>query len=443
MVVLAVDTLRADHLGCYGYARPTSPNLDALAAESVVFDTAIATAIPTMPSFTTLLTGLHPYRTGVVSHIGRRRLAESVRTMPSLARERGYVTAGIDNLVVQGSGRGTWFARGFDHYSGFLYRPFGDQSRELSDRALDFIQAYTGRPLFLFVHYWDPHTPYGPRPPYDTLHYEPGSGPVDLRDVIAIRPQYYEAFLGDMKLRHPDDYAYVVAQYDGEISQVDEQIGRVIEGLREAGEWERTILVLVSDHGECFGEGGFYFDHHGLYDANTRVALMMRLPGFPPRRVGALVSTEDLLPTLGDLLGLPKPPYRLTGTSLVPLLRGESAPVRPFVVSAESTRQASLALRTPEWKVILPITEDARGQPIPDFYGRPRDPRPLLFDLLGDPGETRDLSTEMPGKLEEMLGRLRSWREETLRATGEHDPILEQGLSLPYDRFMERLLARR
>ena len=443
IVLIAIDSLRPDHLGCYGYHRPTSPAIDALAAESVVFDNAFAAGIPTMPSFTTIYTGLHPYRHGIVAHAGGRRLSEQILLLPQLLKERGYVTAACDNLVVQGEGRGIWFARGYDYYSGFLYRPFSAQSAELTDRAIGLIAEYASRPLFLFVHYWDPHSPYGPLPPYDTMHYEPGSGPVDLADVRRLHPDYYAAFLDDMKLRHPDDYAYVVAQYDGEISQVDAQVGRLIAALKARGCWEDTIVVLLSDHGECFGEGGLYFDHHGLYDAVTRIALMIRLPGHPGRRVDALISTEDLLPTIGALVGLREPPYPLTGASLLPLLDGTTDTLRPYVVLTESTRQASLGLRTTRWKLIVPIVADAEGRPLPDVYGRTRRADPLLFDLWADPAEQHNLAAELPDRLRRLLATLESWRTTTAQATGEPDPILAQGLSLPYGRFMERLRARR
>lgn len=442
IVVLTIDTLRPDHLGCYGYTKPTSPQIDALAAESVVFDQAIAAAIPTMPSFTTLYTGLHPYRHGIVCHSGNRRLSDSIELLPQLAQERGYVTAACDNLVVQGEGRGSWFARGYDHYSGFLYRPFGNQSSHLSDRAISFIEEYADQPLFLFLHYWDPHTPYGPLPPFDTLHYVPRSGSFDLDAVKRIDPVYYEAFLGDMKLNITDDYAYVVAQYDGEISQVDVEVGRIVAALKAKGCWDNTIFLLMSDHGECFGEGNFHFDHHGLYDAVTRVALMLRVPGGDAGRCAALVSTEDILPTLADLADLRLPPYALTGTSMGPLLRGKADAIRQRVISAEASRQASLALRTEEYKVILPIVADAEGRPLPDVYGRPRDPQPLLFDLRRDPCETHNLAAERPDLLKQMLSELAAWRNETAQITGEPDPIEAQGLSLSYEVFMRRLLAR-
>jgi arylsulfatase A-like enzyme len=442
IVFVAIDTLRPDHLGCYGYGRPTSPQIDELAGESLIFTQAIAAGIPTMPSFTTLLTGLHPYRHGIVSHMSRRHLSERILLLPQLLKARGYVTASCDNLVVQGNGRGNWFARGYDYYSGFLYKPFINQDRQITERALNFIEQYAGRPLFLFLHYWDPHTPYGPLPPYDTLHYEPGSSPLDLAEVRRIHPEYYDAFLGDMHLKHPDDYAYVVAQYDGEISQVDAEVGRLVQTLKTRKRWDNTIFLLLSDHGECFGEGDFYFDHHGLYDAVTRVAMLLHLPGQRAGRIDELVSTEDILPTFGELVGLPETPYPLSGVSLLPLLGGAREPVRSYVVSSESTRQASLALRTPDWKLILPIVEDAQGQPLPDFYGRPRSPDPLIFDLRSSQGEACDLSHERPGQLASMLAQLNAWRSDMASMTGEPDPIQCQGLTLPYSQFMERVISR-
>ncbi len=441
LLIIAIDTLRADHLGCYGYQQPTSPAIDALAAESMVFDRAFAAGIPTMPAFTTAYSGLHPYRHGIVSHAGQRRLSEQIMLLPQLVRAQGYVTAACDNLVIQGEGRGSWFARGYDHYSGFLYRPHSDQSTQLTERALRFIDEFADNPLFMFIHYWDPHTPYRPRPPYDTMHYQPGTGPVDLADVIRIAPEYYTAFLKDMHLQHPDDYAYVIAQYDGEISVADAEVGRLVAGLKARGAWDNTVVLLVADHGEAFGEGDLYFDHHGLYDAVTRIAMMLRVPGLLPGRTDALVSSEDILPTLLDLLGIPGPEYPLTGQSLKPVFHGATAG-RPFVVSSESTRQASLALRTPEWKLIQPIVTDASGRPLPDVYGRVCQPEALLFNLCSDPHERHNLVAEHPDILASLQEILVRWRNEMAAATGEPDPIRAQGLSLPYQKFMQRLLSR-
>jgi arylsulfatase A-like enzyme len=449
IVIVAIDTLRPDHLGCYGYPLDTSPAIDALAAESVVFRRAFAAGIPTMPSFTTLYTGLHPYRHGIVSHSGTRRLSERIQMIPQLAKKRGYLTVGCDNLAVQGEGRGSWFARGYDQYSGYLYKPFSDQSAQLTDRALGFLDEHAEQrerdgnapPLFLFMHYWDPHSPYGPQPPYDTMHWTPGSGPVDMADVRSVHPEYYDAFIGSFNLAHPEDFAYIVAQYDGEITKVDQEVRRLVGGLKERGYWDDTLILLLSDHGECFGEGNFFFDHHGLYDATTRIAMMMRVPGIAAGSINALVSHEDVLPTVIDIAGVAPPPYELTGVSMAPLLRGTATATRDRVVSVESSRQASLSLRTERWKLIHPIVEDSKGRPFPDFYGRPRSPEPLLFDLAADPSERKDVSGDYPDQLASMSAELEEWRAEMLRITGEPDPIQEQGLSLDYKRFMQRILG--
>ncbi len=427
IVVIAVDTLRPDHLGCYGYARLTSPAIDRLAEESLVFDRAFAAGIPTTPSFTTLLTGLHPYRHRVLTHPGEH-LSGSTLMLAQLAKFAGYTTIGCDNLVVQGGGRGAWFARGYDYYTGFVYEPFGEQSADLTDRALRLLSRSGDGPTFLFVHYWDPHTPYGPRPPYDTMHYQPGSGPIDLADVRAIHPEYYEAFLAEMKLQR-EDYAYVVAQYDGEISQVDAQIGRLLDAVPDD-----ALVLLVSDHGEAFGEGGLYFDHHGLYDAVTRITMILRVPGQPAGRVDDLVSTEDVLPTLCAVADLPLPNYPLTGQNAL------AGGCRDRIVCVESSRQASLALRTRSHKLILPITADAEGHRLPDLYGRPRKPDPLLYDLRADPAEIHDVAARQPEVTTAMLAELNDWR--AAEAGDGVDPILISGLSLPYQTFMARRLAR-
>lgn len=443
VLVLAVDTLRADHLGCYGYGKNTSPCIDALARESVVFDRAFAPGIPTMPSFTTLLSGLHPYRHGITAHSSEQQLSERVLLMPQIARDSGWVTAGIDSLVVQANGCGSWFARGYDFFSGFVYRPFSNQAEQLANRAIRFITDLRDRPFFLFLHLWDPHTPYGPPPPYDTMHYAPGESDVpDLAAVKALSPEYYEAFLGDMKLKRPDDYAYVVAQYDGEISYADAQIGRIVAHLKASGLWDNTLIVLLGDHGECFGEGDVYFDHHGLYDAVIRVPLMCRTPGSAPARCAAMVSTEDILATLIDVCEWTPPDDGRTGVSFAPVLRGEAMAGRGEIFGVESTRQASLCLRTDRWKLILPITLDARGAPLVNLYGQPRDPSPLLFDLANDPEERHDVAAQFPDVRDDLARRLDQWRADEVARRGGDDPVLE-GLSLPYDYFMERITRRK
>jgi arylsulfatase A-like enzyme len=439
-----VDSLRADHLGCYGYDKNTSPHLDALARESTLFTQTFAPGIPTTPAFTTLLSGLHPYRHGVLSHGGDMLLPTEVLLLPQMAKRAGATTIAIDNLTVQGNGRGSWFARGFDFYSAFSYQPFGEQSTQLTERTIRFLNEFQNENFFLFLHLWDPHTPYAPPAPFDTLHYGGRSTPPEkLRRIKALAPEYYGSFLGDMKFQKPDDFDWIMAQYDGEISYTDQQIGRIFEQLKVLGLWDETIVVVMSDHGECFGEGGFWFDHHGLYDANLRVASIWRVPGLQSNQCDNFVSTESVFGTLCELCDWPLPEYDLSGKSFAPSLRGASTPAPEPFVGVECSRQASLCVRTEKWKLIVPIAKNAQGEPVPDFYGNMRDEKILLFDLQNDPRETCDVSAEYSGVRDELLRKLRVWRENAKQENGGCDLILETPLGLPYDEFMGRLTSRK
>lgn len=445
VILVAIDSLRADHLGCYGYDLPTSPHIDALAAESVLFKRAFAAGTPTMPSFTTLMTGLHPYRHGIAAHLTERRVSPDLLTLAQMAKQAGFATAGIDNLAVQSGGRASWMARGFDYYSGFLFKPFSTQSEELTSRTISYIDEFVGRDFFLFLHLWDPHTPYGPPSPFDEMHYRPGHASYSMSEVNAIAPDYYEAFVDDMNLKKPDDYDWIVAQYDGEISYVDTQIGRLSAHLKACGLWDDTVFVLMSDHGEAFGEGGFHFDHHGLYDAVMRIALSLHVPGIKPQCSESMVSTEDIFPMLCNLAGWPLPEYELTGkefSSALSVSEVTGSAARDSIFCVEATRQVSMALRTDKWKLIQPIVADKNGEPLPDFHGLPRDPAPLLFDLENDPAESNNVAEEQPAVLDEMASRLAQWhRDEVARRNGD-DPLLD-GLTLPVEAFLNRIEKRK
>lgn len=444
IVIVVVDSLRPDHLGCYGYHKNTSPHLDALASRSMVFDAAFAPGIPTMPSFTTLLSGMHPYRHGITAHASDQRVDAKVLLMPQVAKANGMTTVGIDNLAVQSSGRGSWFVRGYDYYSGFLFKPFSSQCEELTDRAISFVEELKDDRFFLFMHLWDPHTPYGPPPPYDEMHYKstfPEASQRKMQQVRSLAPEYYEHFLADMKLDHAEDYDYVTAQYDGEISYADAQIGRLLQSLESHQLMEDTIVIAMSDHGECFGEGDLYFDHHGLYDATTRVALMCHLPGAKSGRSSEMVSTQDIFPTLCELMQWPAPPDVSLEHQFGSALKNQPFQGRQEIVLVESSRQASIALRTPEWKLIQPIVEDARGNMLPDFYGNIRDPKVLLYDLKRDPTEQLNVADQYPQQRNLLQKRLQQWRSVEVERRGD-DPLLENGLSLGYEEFMTRIMRR-
>ena len=444
IVLLTIDSLRADHLGCYGYARNTSPHLDEMAEQSTVFERAFATGIPTMPSFTTLLSGLHPYRHGITAHASEQRAAPDLTLLAQMAKDAGYVTVAIDNLVTQAAGRGGWFARGFDYYSSFLYQPFSSQCEHLTERAISYFEQLRAQPFLLWIHFWDTHSPYGPPSPFDLQHFDPQhpSG-TKLSDVIARAPEYYREFLADMKLKVADDYDYIVAQYDGEISYLDTQIGRLTDSLKALNLWDDSHVIALADHGEGFGEDGIFFDHHGLCDAVTRIPLLWKPPQSTlARRCDAMISHEDITPTLIECCELTAPEYELTGRSFAPVLRGEAFAGREEIISVESTRQCSISLRTRDWKLVQPIVRTRNGRALPDIYGRARDPEVLLYALANDPHEARDVSEEFPIRRDEMQARLNAWRQSEIARRGGDDP-LDYGLSLEYSEFMQRLTGRK
>lgn len=372
--------------------------------------------------------------------------------LPEMAKAAGYTTIAVDNLTVQGNGRGSWFSRGFDYYSAFSYQPFGTQSTQLADRTMRFLSAEYEKQqkdkFFLFLHLWDPHTPYAPPAPFDTLHDAGPSTPASqMQQIQSLAPEYYESFLGDMKFKKPHDFDWIMAQYDGEISYADQQIGRIFDHLTSLNLWDDTIIVVMSDHGECFDEGNFWFDHHGLYDANLRVASIWRVPGTESKQSDDFVSTEDFFPTLCNLCGWPLPKdyqanYELTGKEFTASLAGQSTPARDFFVGVECTRQATLCVRTQRWKLMVPIAKNASEETVPDFYGNARDEKVLLFDLQNDPHETKNVGAEYSAVQGELLRKLADWRESEKYLNGGRDLILETPLGLPFDEFMGRLSNR-
>ena len=294
--------------------------------------------------------------------------------------DAGYVSAAIDSMMSMQAGP-TWFARGFDYFRVYRYAPGTGEATKLTDWALELLalERQSETPFALFIHYFDPHTPYAPPPEFRRRFYqgdERDPANASLRRLIEPDDPLTLLLLGDLWRDGVTDLDYVIAQYDGEIAFLDQQIGRLLAALDASGLRENTLVIFLSDHGEAFGEGGMHFDHHTLHDAVTRCALCMRLPGVIPAGslIEELASSMDLTPTILDLLGLPAiTPAAPAGRSLVPLLL-TGRTVRDDAPLGEASRQVSHGIVTREWRLIEPITETERREPIPDFRGRPRDP---------------------------------------------------------------------
>jgi choline-sulfatase len=303
VVLITIDTLRHDHLGAYGYHRDTSPNLDRLAAEGTLFLNSWAHAPSTRYSMPAIMTGRYPLHVAYDNSVrGWPGLSEENTTIAEIAKARGYRTGGFFNHWY--FDRVRRMDQGFDVYDNSNARlhqnvpgagpaeTTGSSSRQQTDAAIGFVDTHLARegdePFFLWVHYYDPHYVYQKRDGFDF-----GDEPRDL--------------------------------YDSEIAFTDHHIGRLFDHLRAQGLWNETAVVIASDHGEGFGEKGITLHGYHLYAPQTRVPLIMRIPGTWPRRVAMPVAHVDILPTLANVLGA-EPTREMMGRSLVDVITGQHPP---------------------------------------------------------------------------------------------------------------------
>ncbi|HEX6201005.1 MAG TPA: sulfatase [Thermoanaerobaculia bacterium] len=384
VLLLLVDALRPDRLGAYGHGRETSPAIDALAADGILFRDAVAQSTFTKSSVASLLTGRYPYQHGV--YWGSRTddpelpgavtsdlLPAEERTLAEALRPAGYLTAAwVQNSHLRDF---MGFAQGFVE--------FHDQQggiERIHRRFLSWLRGAGGRyPYFAYLHYIDLHDPYLPEPPYDEL-FGRGAGAYEGID-LAEWGAYLEAVREGRETLAPAQVAQLEALYDGQIRYVDDQVGHLLEALRREGRYDDTLIVLTSDHGDAFYEHGFISHSTTPYEELVRVPLVVKLPG--NRHAGAEVENQarlvDVMPTVLDLLGLPAPP-EVAGCSLRPLWEGGAGPERPpgcgeaVIEIAEEGAYPVVAVRAGGLKYI-------HHQHAGDE----------LYDLAGDPGETRNL----------------------------------------------------
>ncbi len=344
IILVTVDTLRADRLGAYGSSKGLTPALDRFAQNAVRFTAAVTQVPLTLPAHATMLTGLHPDKHGIRTNDGFR-LASGVTTLAEALRGGGYATgAFIGGAPLQAS---FGLDRGFDRYDDDFARAAGAVERpadEVVRAAVAWIDQHRARPLFAWLHLFDPHSPYTPPAPFATAH--PG------------------------------------APYDGEVAYTDAAIGRLLEHLQRADLFSRAAIIVAADHGESLGEHGERTHGTFLYDATVHVPLIVKLPGATAARtVAAAVETADLAPTIASLASVTL--GTVDGESLLPLVDGGGDPDRPAY--AESYYQNVLlgwsplrAARTARWKFI-------------------EAPRPELYDLESDPGELHNRVNDRAG----------------------------------------------
>jgi arylsulfatase A-like enzyme len=383
IVQVSIDTLRADHLGCYGYRRPTSPALDALAAQGVLFEDVTSPSPWTLPAHASLLTGLYPSRHGLKSH--EVYLPSSVATLASLLAWQGFATAAVVNSHNLGPRFG--LDRGFQE---FLYvEEVADQrepSRRITDQARQWMQREPRGKLFVFIHYYDVHSDYRSRDEFERMFVQPYAGLADGTTAQLMAYREGKAALG------AGDAPHLIDLYDAGVRQMDEELSRLFTALPVD---EATLLVVTSDHGEEFFERGGVLHGRTQYQEVVRVPLILRGRGLPAgTRLGAPVSLVDLTPTLLAAAGAPVPD-RLDGTDLSPLWSGGGEPPRGRVLFGEADHT----------NVELDITRAVRRGPHKLLFDR-RTGALALFDLDADPAERLDVAPAQPGVAAELRAHL-------------------------------------
>ncbi len=393
VVIVMIDALRADRLGVDGYPLPTSPNLDAVAADGAYFSAAMAHSTWTKPSIASFVTSLYPSQHGIqVASLGAdgalrtEVLDDGLVTLAERFQEAGYTTGAIINQVhLQ---RRFGFAQGYDHYDDKRGRGAFRLNKRLGF-WLDSLEDE--RPIFAYVHYLDVHWPFTLRLPEN----EGAFGSTEMESKPPASSRQADAWVS--KLRNPDDLEALQARYDHEVAYADAAFGQLVDDLRERGLYEDTLLLVTSDHGEGFMEHGRL--GHGLspHEEQVRVPLIVRLPERMRGQRGRIerpVGLIDLFPTLLDLLGL-EPEVAAQGESLAPLLRGESMPDR--VVFADTS--PAFAARSRTHKLIW--FEDGTRE---------------FYDLVNDPEEQDSQVEPCRGACRELAKVLRPFRRLMLQS---------------------------
>jgi arylsulfatase A-like enzyme len=417
LLLITVDTLRADHLGLYGYRRATSPVIDELGRHGVVFENAIVQWPATTPSMVSMFSGTYPQKNGIVILAYPQHVPDELEMFPEVLQARGFRTAAvIGNGVL---GRESNFRQGFEVYRELWmdresYGPRPKEADHATDVALELLAglADSGDRFLLWVHYIDPHLPYVPPAGYaerfmGDAHFRSQRAPVnaDNQPWKGIPHQQWE------KADKEDDLAVYVARYDGEIRFVDDQIGRLLRELERRSLAEETLVAFTSDHGESLGEHDYYLNHgHLAYEEQVRVPLVFRWPGgrYGGCRIAKPVELRGLAPTLLEAMGVPAEEIRHSAPSLLPAIRGEGEAALPESVFTEAgsfeTRKGArytLAVRKGSRKLVLPRSKWARER----AGGRTVE----LYHLASDPAEAQDLAGAHPGEVAQLRRELRAW----------------------------------
>ena len=443
VILIVIDAVRAKELGCYGGSDQISPNIDRLAKEGVLFENAYCCVNATDPSLTTIFTGQYPIHHGILKHGPQIEKDEiqsffknNPKTISTILKSQGYITLAVDWL-------GRWHRIGYDYYTGIVkensnlsgetqeYKESGNLQRYLvsklqrfprlfrlaktfnykilrkrakeespalifgdadtvTNKAKKLIHENRDKDFFIFVHYWDTHSPYYCPSSYAKRYYNPA----DDKNTEEIAKEIKNPERRDVIKNLGTSVNEIIARYKGAIEFVDGKIGEIVEMLGDLDILDQTLLIVTSDHGESLTEHGIYFDHHGLYDPEIRVPLILKHPNIKNKRIEGFVQHIDILPTILDILGL-QIKGEFDGKSLLPLINGEVSEIRnrDFVFVEEAHTQRKMSIRTTKYKYIKSLSKQ---EAICKYCGIIHGGLEELYDLECDPGETKNIINDYP-----------------------------------------------
>ncbi len=387
VLLVTVDTLRADHLGAFGDPRGASPGIDRLLRGAAGFEQAFVPRGQTWPSLATLMTSLPPAAHGVRKN--GQAMNEGCTALADVLRARGYRTAAF----LSNAGKATW--SGFEEVTDLR-----DLDLPVVARAKGWLRGAAPGPFLLWVHLFSPHAPYAAPAPL-TTRFDPGYRGAEDGSLARIR-----AIERGGSPLPPEDARHLVARYDAEVSWVDARVDDLVRTLDELGIAERTLVVFAADHGEELGARQAYFSHSAsIYDTVLRVPLAFRLPGrLPPRTIPhAPAEIMDAAPTVLSLLGI-EPPVAWEGRDLAPVLAG--APPDTAHAAFAELEDRVVSIRTARWRYLR--NPDGFDFPL-EGGGAFRLERGALFDHEVDPAERRDVSSARPDVVRALRERTEAW----------------------------------
>ncbi len=417
LILIGIDSLRADHMSLHGYNRLTTPHIDKLAKQGTVFEHTYSPHIPTTSGYTSMFTGQDCFSTGVVALRHKGGLDKKLVTQAELLLKHGYATSCVGF-------EGNPASRGFQKY--LSYEGWGSaatgrspKAENLNKVALPELRRLAGgkKPFFLFLRHMDPHSPYLPPAPFERMFYagnERDPRNKSLDPVYKFKP--FADYFRDWFPEGCTDKEYIIAQYDGAVAYMDACLSNLFQEIETLGLMEDTLIIITSDHGETLHDHDCYYDHHGLYDCTLVVPLVFIMPGRVPagRRIADTCLLQDILPTTLDIMGI-KSPVKMDGLSLAPLIHGAPREVRPEFYITECTWMRKHGWRAQEWKLIKALE--------PDFHFKPEIE---LYNLVSDPGENNNLAKKEPATVRWLLSRMEAHIKQREKQTRRVNPMFTE-----------------